>query len=397
MNPRDFTEQRWGRLAKTPQDFWAFIPNNLPPDLKLEWPLAMALSEADRALANLAGTARNLRNPHLLIRPFIQREAVLSSRIEGTQASLSDVFFFQAAETPGEPQKTTSSDVVEVMNYARTLEYGMERLSTLPLSLRLICEMHEKLLTGVRGQHQTPGEFRRSQNWIGTPGCTLTEATYVPPPLPEMRDALDAFEKYLYAPPDMPPLVRLALIHYQFEAIHPFLDGNGRIGRLLISLLMRAGGLLPQPLLYISAYFERHRQEYYDHLLAISQKGHWAAWLGFFLRGVAEQSNDALARINRLLHLWESYREQFSAARSTVLIQRLIDALFESPVVTIPRAARLLGVTYPAAATHIRNLLNAGILTEIPERRHPRLFLAEGILHAIEDPIDEPSIPEKSN
>jgi Fic family protein len=399
MDPKDFTDERWGRLARAPHDFWAFIPNSLPPDLPLQWPLVKSLSEADRALANLAGTARNLRNPHLLTRPFIRREAVLSSRIEGTQASLSDLFFFEAAKTP---EKSPTSDVLEVANYARALEYGLERLSTLPLSLRLIREMHEKLLARVRGQHQTPGEFRRSQNWIGRPGCTLQEATYVPPPLPEMMDAMDAFEKYLYAPSDIPPLIRLALIHYQFEAIHPFLDGNGRVGRLLISLLMCAEGLLPQPLLYLSAYFEHHRQAYYDYLLAVSQKGSWTEWIVFFLNGVAEQANDALARTARLLDLWQSYRQRLSSPRSSVLLERLIDSLFENPVVTIPRAVQLLGVTYPAAARHIHTLLGAGILAEreiLPGRKQPRWFVAEGVFRAIDSPIDIPfslhAVPEE--
>jgi Fic family protein len=397
MQPEDFSENKWGELVKAAQGYWAFKPNNLPPNTELTWSLVNALSQADRALANLAGTARNLRNPHLLIRPFIRREAVLSSRIEGTQASLSDLFFFEAAEARGERPNPSSSDVSEVANYARSLEYGLERLSTLPLSLRLIREIHRKLLTGVRGQHQTPGEFRLSQNWIGPPGCTLTEAAYVPPPVPEMEEALDALEKYLHEPSDIPPLIWLAFIHYQFEAIHPFLDGNGRIGRLLTSLLMCSRGLLPQPLLYLSAYFEKHRREYYDGLLSVSQRGYWTAWIEFFLRGVAEQAKDVLLRTERLLNLWQSYREKFSTVRSSSLLQRLIDGLFESPVLTIPRAALLLEITRAAAALHVKRLLEAGILSEIQGRRHPRLFLAESILNAIEDPMDEPSIPEKSN
>jgi Fic family protein len=386
MEPEDFTERKWGQLVKTAQGYWAFRPGNLPPDLELSWSLARTLSEADRALASLAGTARNLRNPHLLIRPFIRREAVLSSRIEGTQASLSDVFFFEAAEIPGERQKS-SSDVVEVVNYARALEYGMERLSSFPLSLRLIREIHGKLLTGVRGQHQTPGEFRRSQNWIGRPGCTLMEASYVPPPLPEMQEALDAFEKYLYAAPDVPPLVRLAFIHYQFEAIHPFLDGNGRIGRLLVSLLMCSEGLSSQPLLYLSAYLEKHREEYYNHLLAVSREGSWAAWVDFFLRGVAEQARDALERTRRLLDLWETYRKQVSAGRASALQPRLIDALFETPVISVPQTARLLGVTDAAARKNVEKLVGAGILTEARSTR-PRLYLAQDVFRLVDAPLD---------
>ncbi len=271
MELADFAADQAGRLITAPQGYWAFVPNPLPPSVNLTWDLVGKISEADRALSELAGVARTLPNPHLLIGPFIRREAVLSSRIEGTQASLSDLFFFEASGTI-DPQ---TPDVREVSNYVKALEHGLARLKKLPVSLRLIREMHEQLMGGARGDHLTPGEFRRSQNWIGPPGCTLMDAVYVPPPEDEMTEALDHLEKYLHSASSLPPLVRLALIHYQFEAIHPFLDGNGRIGRLLLTLLLCAEGLLPHPLLYLSAYFERHRQEYYRLLLAVSQSGHW--------------------------------------------------------------------------------------------------------------------------
>jgi Fic family protein len=237
LQPIDFHRDAPGRLLNTPQGYTAFVPNPLPPAIELKQHLA-DLSRADRLVGELRGVARNLPNPHLLIGPFMRREAVLSSRIEGTQASLSDLFFFEASGG----QNAEIADVREVANYVRALEFGLKRMEKLPLSLRLIREMHAELMHGVRGEHMTPGEFRRSQNWIGPPGCTLTEAVFVPPPVEEMVTALDAFEKYLHADSTLPPLVRLALIHYQFEAIHPFLDGNGRIGRLLITLLLWSPG-----------------------------------------------------------------------------------------------------------------------------------------------------------
>lgn len=265
MNQALFQASPSGRLAKVGQGeaaYWAFVPNPLPPDLTPDMELVRVLSDASYALGELAALGRAMSNPHLLINPFVRREAVLSSRIEGTQASVTDVVAYEAGQLPiaGLEPAAPESDVREVANYVSALEYGIERLNTLPVSLRLIRELHERLLRGVRGEYATPGEFRQTQNWIGQPGCTLTEAQYVPPPRPEMQDALDAFEKYLHAD-DLanPPLVRLACIHYQFEAIHPFLDGNGRIGRLLISLLLVSWGLLPLPLLYLSVYFERER------------------------------------------------------------------------------------------------------------------------------------------
>jgi Fic family protein len=299
MQPSDFTDNKSGRVIKTPQGYWAFVPNPLPPKLEINWELAGNISEADRALSELAGVARTLPNPHLFIGPFIRREAVLSSRIEGTQAGLSDLFFFEASQsaTPQTP------DVHEVANYVNALEYGLARLKDLPISLRLIREMHERLMKEVRGETMTPGEFRRSQNWIGPPGCVLIDATFVPPPVDEMTAALGELEKYLHTPSSLPPLVRSALVHYQFEAIHPFLDGNGRIGRLLLTLLLCTERLLPQPLLYLSAFFERNRQDYYRLLLSVSQAGTWTEWNIFSARRrgaisrrrEASQSFDGLA------------------------------------------------------------------------------------------------------
>lgn len=382
MNLTDFKEEKNGRLFRTPLDYWAFIPNPLPPQLALSWDLVNQLSEADRALSELAGTARTLPNPHLLIGPFIRREAILSSRIEGTQASLSDLLFFEAsgAIDPKAP------DAREVANYVNAMEYGLARLKKFPLSLRFIKEVHEHLMQGARGEHLTPGEFRRSQNWIGPARCTLMEATYVPPPVEEMEQALGQFEAYLHAPSTVPLLIRLATIHYQFEAIHPFLDGNGRIGRLLITLFLCKEGALPEPLLYLSAYFERHRSEYYSLLLAVSQSGKWIDWISFFLRGVAQQSRDALARSARLLKLWESYRREFQSARSSALQLRLVDQLFAYPAITTNQAARLLKVTHRSAQLNIEKLLHKGILKEATGKQRNRVFVAPRIVEIIEAP-----------
>ena len=384
MQPTDFSEAKWGTVVRQPQGHWAFVPHALPPQLSPTWDLTGQLSEADRALAELAGLARNLPNPGLLIGPFVRREAVLSSRIEGTQASLSDLFFFEAAGPSVRPSQGAPPDVREVANYVQALEYGLKRLQELPVSLRLIREIHAKLMEGVRGDHLTPGEFRRSQNWIGPPGCTLADATFVPPPPTQMMEALGAFEKFLHAPSPLPPLIRLALGHYQFEVVHPFLDGNGRIGRLLISLLLCHEGLLSQPLLYLSAFFERHRPEYYSRLLAVSRTGDWSAWIGFFLQGIASQSRDAIRRTGQLLALRQAYRKQFESARSSALLLRLVDDLFQAPVISIPVAAKRLKITQRSAGLNIMKLVDAGILAEVTGRERHRLFASQQIIRIVE-------------
>lgn len=313
----------------------------------------------------------------------MRREAVLSSRIEGTQASLSDLFYFEAAQSAAPPVP----DVVEVFNYVRALEFGLERQKKLPISLRLVRELHERLMRGVRGQEQTPGEFRKSQNWIGPPGCALRDATFVPPPPKEMIAALDAFEKFLHVPTALPPLVRLALVHYQFEAIHPFRDGNGRIGRLLITLLLCVEGILPLPLLYLSAFFERHRDEYYRRLLAVSQRADWDGWITFFLNGVNQQATDAILRANRLFDLRNRYHKKVHSARSSSLLLKLVDSLFESPYTTATQAQKLLGVTWRAAQNNVDKLVKFGILREVTGRSYGRVYRAA----AIEEIVDAAS------
>jgi Fic family protein len=386
MDPESFRLSPAGRLVRSPSGYWAFVPNPLPPEIPWTVELIALLSEADRALGELAGLGRLLPNPHLLIRPFVRREAVLSSRIEGTQASLSDLYAYEAGQLA---LFETTSDVREVYNYVRALEYGLEQLQDLPLSLRLIREMHALLLEGVRGERLTPGEFRRSQNWIGPAGCTLEEAPFVPPPVAEMQEALDAFEKFLHQPLSLPPLVRLGLIHYQFEAIHPFLDGNGRMGRLLITLLLCAWELLPQPLLYLSAYFEAHRQDYYDLLLAVSQKGAWKEWLTFFLLGVKEQARDAVSRSRRLQILREKYRERLQTARAAARLLQVVDFLFAQPVFTVKRVGDTLGVDFSVAQRYVSHLEEEGLVEEITGQARNRIYRASELLKAIEGPISE--------
>jgi Fic family protein len=277
----------------------AFVPNPLPPKLLWDNSLTGTISAATLALGRLDGVARDLPNPHLLIRPFLSREAVLSSQIEGTQASIPDLLLFEIDEKveQGVP------DVREVVNYVRTLEFGLNRRTSLPLSLRLIRDLHRVLMEGVRGKDRQPGEFRRSQVHIGPEGAGLENATFVPPPPAQLTRLLDQLEKFLHAPSDLPPVVRLALVHYQFEAIHPFLDGNGRVGRALITLMLCLDGILSLPMLYLSAYFHRTRQEYYQRLLDVSLKGCWTEWIGYFAQGVTSEAMDAVNRTQMLKKL----------------------------------------------------------------------------------------------
>ena len=342
----------------------------------------MQIGDADRSLSELSGVASRLLNPHLLIMPFVRKEAVLSSRIEGTQASLSDLLSYEASRLF--PDLDSEDDVHEVANYVEAMEFGLKRLPELPISSRFITELHERLMRGVRGEDKMPGQFRTRQNWIGPPGTDIENATYVPPPREHMMRLLDDLEKYIHAPRELPPLVRLAIIHYQFEAIHPFLDGNGRIGRLLITLLMVAEGLLPQPLLFLSAYFEKSRQQYYDHLLAISQRGAWNEWITYFLRGIEIQSRDARERSATLLALLNRYRNKVQTKRSSGHIAKLIELLFSRPVINAKMAQEVLDVTPRAAQLHIDRLISEGILREATGKKRNRVYAAPEILHALE-------------
>jgi Fic family protein len=369
-----------GRQIRVASGYVAYVPDPLPPPIAWDAGLAARLSEADRAIGRLAGEGRRLRNPHLLIRPFVRREAVLSSRIEGTQATLGELL---AAEA-GAVVERSPDDLREVANYVAALEYGVTRLEQLPVSLRLVRELHDQLMRGVRGGSATPGEFRRSQNWIGPPGSTIVDAVFVPPPPDRLMECLGAWETFLHET-SLPPLVHIGLAHAQFEAIHPFLDGNGRVGRLVNTLLLIAKGVLPAPLLYLSAYFDDARQEYYARLLGVTQRGEWEEWLEYFLAGVAQQADDAVDRIQRVDDLLLGWREKVADSQSR-LPERVIDLFVENPFWTVRRLSDRLDVAFTTAQRAIDRLEGVGIVTLAQEAKRNRVYCASGLLEILEAP-----------
>ncbi len=381
MDPKDYASPQAGQVVRAEAGYWAFVPAPLPPTIEWDTGLVIALSRADAALSHLAGVGSQLPNPHLLTDPYTRREAVLSSRIEGTQASLSDLFL---DEIEPDRVEATRDDVREVRNYVTALEHGLTRLSQFPLSLRLIREIHEILMTGVRGEHATPGEFRRSQNWIGRPGSTIETAAYVPPPPDEMLDALGAWERFLHDRDALPELVQCAMVHEQFEAIHPFLDGNGRIGRLLITLFLVERQRLSQPLLYLSAYFEAHRNAYYDALQAVRTDADWRSWLLFFLEGVSQVASRAAEQATELAEMREHYRMLVGAKPKALA---LVDEIFRSPMVSAAVAARRLGVSDPTARKAIAALEAAGLLEEFTGREWGRVWIARPVMEVLERPL----------
>lgn len=384
----DFTPGSPGRRTEIGGGFVAFSPAALPPGIDWSAALSMALSAADRALGELAGVGRTLPNPHLVIRPFLQKEAVLSSRIEGTRATLQDLLLFDL-----EPAGTGDvADTREVRNYVLALEHGLARLESLPIGTRLMLELHGILMTGVRGEPGA-GEIRRLQVHIG-PSTRLADATFIPAPANEIPELLGELEKFIHSEPAIPPLIRIALAHYQFEAIHPFHDGNGRIGRLLITLLLCSLGLLPQPLLYLSAYFERHRDAYIRNLREVSTRGDWNQWLVYFLEAVREQSMESKETVHRLTALRLSFHERLQTPRGSALLHKLVDALFMTPAITIRQAAELLAVTPRSAQMNVERLVSAGILREITGQKRNRIFIAQDVVDAVElNRFERPATP----
>ena len=368
-----------GNLVIGTGGYQAFVPAALPPEITWDETLAFSLSAADRSIGRLAGEGKRLPNPHLLVRPFIRREAVLSSRIEGTQASLAELL---AAEA-GAAVERSPADLREVGNYVTALEYGLQRLESLPLSLRLVRELHEQLMRGVRGDIATPGEFRRSQNWIGRPGSTLADATYVPPPPSELISCLSDWERFMHNR-TFPPLVHAALVHAQFEAIHPFLDGNGRVGRLLITLLLAHREVMPLPFLYLSAYFESTRPEYYARLLGITERGEWEEWLVYFLDGVASQSEDAIERIERIDSLLSGWKSELARMRSR-LPERALELFSANPFWTVGALAERLDVAYTTAQRAVNWLEDLGAVSRVGADRRNRVYCAQAILDVLED------------
>ena len=354
---------RTGTFVKQQTGYKAFIPNPLPPEppVQMDAQLNLLLSDADRAMGRLDGVTSILPNPDLFVAMYVRHEAVLSSQIEGTQSTLEDVLQFEI-DTKGHDQP---KDVEEVVNYVRAMNHGLERLKQLPLSLRLIREIHAKLLEGVRGRHHEPGEFRHSQNWIGPQGCTLMTATFVPPPVLEMNTAMGDLEKFLHSAEPMPRLIHCGLAHAQFETIHPFLDGNGRVGRLLITFLLCEQKVLHRPLLYLSHYLKAHRMEYYDRLMAVRTEGDWEGWLKFFLKGVAVVSEAATNTAREILALRENGRQiLMKLLGNSVAGQKLFDYLFEQPIVTVRLVEQHLDCSYVKANQLVEQFVQAGLLEE---------------------------------
>jgi Fic family protein len=365
---------RAGQYVEQIEGYGAFIPNPLPPvpEIIMDQEMWNALSQADRALGRLDGATDALPNPDLFVFMYVRKEAVLSSQIEGTQASLIDVLEFESqALEPDNPQ-----EVAEVVNYISAVNYGLERLKELPVSLRLIREIHQELMKGVRGAERNPGEFRRSQNWIGAGGCSLAEASYVPPPPYEMLQSLDNLEKFLHSSNPMPTLIKVGLAHAQFETIHPFLDGNGRTGRLLITFLLCEQNILLRPLLYISYYFKKHRSEYYDRLQAVRDSGNWEGWLKFFLRGVYEVAQEAAATARKIVNLKEEHRQLVLNAmgRRSGNAIALLESLYFRPIFTVEHAEAITNLSYPNANTLIKDLSDIGLLQEITGQKRNRAF-----------------------
>lgn len=378
MERKDFSPSQRSHLRRTLGGHIAFFPPPTPRAIRLDATDIALLSKADRALGELSGVGRRLREPRMFIRPYLRREAVLSSRIEGTQSSLSDLLLFEAEGRPND-----SGDAREVLNYVHALERGIGRLPKLPVSLRLVLEMHSILLTGVRGERSTPGRFRTTQNWIGPPGTPIERAMFVPPPPAALPEALDDWEKYVHEQDETPPLIRCALIHYQFETIHPFSDGNGRLGRLLMPLFLIEEGCLSQPLLYLSAYFEERRTAYYDALSEGRRSGDLKPWIRLFLDAVAVQSVDAAQRADELTRLEGSYRAAIRTSRSRVT-HLLVDLLFANMYVSAAMVAQKLGVTPLSARASIGDLQARGILEEITGRKKGRIYAATEIVKILD-------------
>lgn len=376
---------RAGQYIEQIEGYRAFVPNPLPPvpEIVMDQEMWNLLSQADRALGRLDGATDALPNPDLFVFMYVRKEAVLSSQIEGTQASLIDVLEFESqALEPDNPQ-----DVAEVVNYISAINYGLERLKELPVSLRLIREIHQKLMEGVRGAERNPGEFRRSQNWIGAGGCSLAEASYVPPPPYEMLRSLDNLEKFLHNPQPMPILIKVGLAHAQFETIHPFLDGNGRTGRLLITFLLCEQNILQRPLLYISYYFKKYRTEYYDRLQAVRDSGNWESWLKFFLRGVYEVAQEATATARRIVNLKEEHRQLVlnTMGRRSGNAIALLESLYFRPIFTVEHAEKITNLSYPNANTLVKDLGDIGLLQEITGQKRNRAFSYEPYLTIFRD------------
>lgn len=401
MQPADFASDAPGDLVRVPQtltpaqlrdlevgirampvEVYAFVPHPLPPTFTYDDEIVAALGRAMLALGRLDQVVRDLANPYVLVRPFLRREAVTSSRIEGTRADIADLALFEAT---GIADQDRPDDVREVENYLKALEYALTQPAERPVSVGLIRELHQLLLQRVRGDHLEPGQIRTRQNYIGAGGDRIESARYVPPPPGDVLGLLSDLERFVAEEMVMPPLVRIALVHYQFEAIHPFLDGNGRLGRLLVALLLQRWGLMEHPAVDLSAYVLKRRAAYTDGVLRVSQRGDWRGWIAFFLDAFEFQAIDAFRRSRRLLDLREQYQTLLSREIKTGQREKLVDHLFEHLTVDIRGAAQVLGVTYPSAQRLVGKLEEYGILEEATGRRRDRVWRARQIIAVLND------------
>ncbi len=359
--------------------YQSFKPSPLPPnpELNINSDIVKKLVEANRDLVRLDTAAKLIPNVELFISMYVRKEALISSQIEGTQCTLDDVL-------DPDVDGNTNLDVGDVINYVRACTYAIGRLEKLPLCNRLLREIHQELLAGVRGQEKNPGEFRRSQNWIGAANCTLKDARYIPPNVEDMNAALTDLERYMNEGDGYDPLIRIALIHYQFETIHPFLDGNGRVGRLMILLYLLEQGYISKPIIYISYFLKKNQIEYYDRISEVRRNGNYEQWVGFFLEAVSAAAKDSLATVEKLSALHEGNVERLPVtARKTDNVRRVFDYIEQFPIIDIKRTASDLGVSYNTISSAVKKLVQAGILMEKTNALRNRVFSYEEYLNIL--------------
>ena len=359
--------------------YQSFCPNPLPPtpEIKMDEEMIRLLVDANKQLVKLDTASRLIANTDLFISMYVRKEAVISSQIEGTQCTLDDVL-------DPEVESNANLDVSDVINYVKATQYALKRLEKLPLCCRLIREVHAVLMEGVRGQDKTPGEFRYSQNWIGPANCALKDARYIPPNVEDMRNAMSDLEKYINESSEYDPLIRIALIHYQFETIHPFLDGNGRIGRLLILLYMMEQGLLAKPVIYISHFLKKNQVEYYDRISEVRRSGNYEQWIRFFLEAVSKAATDSLETINQLLYLHEKNISLLPKTnRSKDNLRALFDYIEQYPIIDIKRTANELEVSYNTVSAAVKKMVELGILHETTNAARNRVFAYEEYLEIL--------------
>lgn len=382
---------RAGSYQQQLSGYSAFVPKPLPPDpaIAFDGELQTLLSKADRALGRLDGSVQTLPNPDLFVFMYVRKEAVLSSQIEGTQSSINDILKVEAQVF--DPQRP--NDVHEVLNYVTAMNHGLDRLQELPLSIRLIREIHERLMHGVRGHHNNPGELRTTQNWIGPGGCTLHDATFVPPPPHEVAKILGQLENFMHGDDQLPMLIKIGLVHAQFETIHPFLDGNGRVGRLLITFLLCQADILQKPVLYLSHYFKKRRIDYYNCLQNVRDDGDWEGWLKFFLRGISEVSNEATDTARKIVSLRENHRGRITDnfGRSAANGHTLLESLFKRPIINVATVAEKLEITFAAANNLVQRFVDQEMLFEITGQQRYRLFSYEPYISLFSQPLHRSS------